>query len=74
MGLKTFKVKCSVCGKITGGRLPRSGHYSGDGTLWYPRRHNFNGDPCEGNIEEGELIDIPERRIGERGPENPSPI
>jgi hypothetical protein len=52
-----FKVKCTVCGKVTAGRLPRSGHYVGDGTVWYPRRHKVNGRDCEGNIEEGELVD-----------------
>lgn len=56
----TFKVKCSVCGKITAGRLPREGHYTGDTTFWYPRRHKVDGVDCEGNIEEGEVIDVPD--------------
>jgi hypothetical protein len=50
------RIKCSVCGKITAGRLPREGNYKGDGTFWYPRRHNVDGDFCPGNFEEG--IDI----------------
>lgn len=49
-------VKCVMCGKLTAGRLPRSGSHKGDGTFWYPRRHNVNGKPCPGNIEEGIII------------------
>ena len=48
-----MKVKCSVCGKITAGRLPRrTRHDIGDGTFWYPRRHK-----CVGDIQEGLLVD-----------------
>lgn len=55
-----FKVKCAVCGKLTSGRLPRaSRHDVGDTTFWYPRRHKVGGVDCEGNIEEGEIVDFP---------------
>jgi len=48
-----MKVKCSVCGKITAGRLPRrTRHDIGDGTFWYPRRHK-----CVGDIQEGLLVE-----------------
>lgn len=52
----TFRVKCAVCGKLTAGRLPRKGRHEGDGTLWYPRRHN-----CPGDIIEGILVEVKKR-------------
>lgn len=55
-----MKVKCSVCGKITAGRLPRaSRHDMGDGSYWFPRRHK-----CAGDVKEGLLID--ERLLTQR--------
>jgi hypothetical protein len=54
------RFKCVVCGKITAGRMPRDGHGSpGDGTFLYPRRHKGkDGNPCAGNIEEAEWVDV----------------
>ena len=52
------RFKCAICGKLTAGRLPRSGKYVGDGTFRYPRRHYINGQPCPGNIIEAEWIDM----------------
>jgi len=58
--MRRFKIVCSVCGKVTAGRLPRaSRHDMGDGTFWFPRRHDVDGKPCDGNIEEGKMIDAP---------------
>lgn len=55
-----FKVKCAECGKLTAGRLPRAGRHEGDGTFWFPRRHKGpDGQPCPGNVEEGEVIETP---------------
>jgi hypothetical protein len=63
---KTF-FNCSVCGKITTGRLPRlsKGMWSGDnlhvgdGTMRYPRRHKGpDGQPCPGNIEKAKWVDL----------------
>ncbi len=52
-----------MCGKVTVARLPRSGRQTGDGTFWFPRRHKFNGKPCEGNIleaaNESEIVNEP---------------
>lgn len=43
------RFRCAVCGKPTAGRLPRGG----DGTFYYPRRHQGpDGKPCEGNYRE----------------------
>jgi len=52
MTIAKEKFECAVCGKITTGRLPRNG----DGTFWYPRRHNVSGIPCEGNIQEADPL------------------
>lgn len=49
------KFKCSICGKITSGRLPKNG----DGSFWYPRRHyDKTGILCLGNIQEAIVVDI----------------
>ena len=53
--LKQTRFRCAVCGKLTAGRVPVSftNHRDrGDGTFRYPRRHNVNGKPCPGNIQE----------------------
>ena len=52
-----MRFKCTVCGKVTAGRLPKQGHYKGNGTFWYPRRHSVGGNPCEGNILEADWVD-----------------
>lgn len=48
-----LKFKCPVCGKLTAGRIPKGG----DGSFYYPRRHNFGASPCPGNIQEAEWVD-----------------
>lgn len=46
-------IRCPVCGKLSTGRCPRWG----DGTFRYPRRHlGPDGEPCPGNIMEGEWV------------------
>lgn len=61
---KVTRFKCPVCGKITAGRLPvnQSRHRErGDGTFYFPRRHNGpDGEPCPGNIEEAIWVDLEE--------------
>lgn len=48
-----FKVRCTVCGRLTAGRKPPGG----DGTFWFPRRHkNAVGGNCPGNILEGKIV------------------
>jgi len=54
----TTRFRCVVCGKLTSGRIPRNGRHVGDGTVRFPRRHNFEGKPCEGNIRDAEWVDI----------------
>ena len=57
--VKSTRFRCAVCGKVTAGRVPVSftNHRErGDGTFRYPRRHNVNGKPCPGNIQEAEWI------------------
>jgi hypothetical protein len=59
--MKKTRFRCVVCGKVTAGRLPvnpTNHRERGDGTLWYPRRHKHNGEPCKGNILEAELVDV----------------
>ncbi len=50
------RFKCVICGKISSGRL--TGRYS-DRTERYPRRHKgADGNPCPGNIEYAEWVDV----------------
>lgn len=50
------RFQCAVCGKITGGRLPRHG----DGTFYFPRHHaSLHGDPCPGIFEGAEWVQVP---------------
>lgn len=56
------RVKCSECGKVTAARLPRDGRLKGDGSAWFPRRHNVNGEPCPGNFEFAEIINDPNEK------------
>lgn len=58
-----WRFKCKTCGKITAGRRPGKTWYRSDGTAMFPRRHNHNGKPCPGNIEEAEWIK-PEQQGG----------
>ena len=55
MDKEPFTVTCVVCGKVTkGGRLPREGRHTGDGSERFPRRHKgADGRACPGNIEFG---------------------
>jgi len=52
------RFKCVVCGKITAGRIGREGAANGDTSHRFPRRHQFNGKDCPGNIEEAKWVDI----------------
>ena len=57
------RFRCAVCGKLTAGRLPRDGRHTGDGTFWFPRRHDgADGRPCPGNIKEAELVDVERKK------------
>jgi hypothetical protein len=64
------RFKCVVCGKLTAGRLPVNPHNHrerGDGTFWYPRRHKGkDGEPCPGNIEEAQIIEVKQEAAGEK--------
>ena len=55
-----MKFKCSVCGKIGGGRKPKNG----DGTMYFPRLHynknTISGEYCEGCYIEAEWIELRE--------------
>lgn len=50
--------QCTVCGRLTAGRLPRWGREVGDGTFMYPRRHRDRGKPCPGNIREAHWVEV----------------
>ena len=61
------RYKCTVCGKLTAGRLPRGPWEPGDGSFMYPRRHpcpsgerDIQGHriPCPGIFEEPEWVDV----------------
>lgn len=64
------RFRCVHCGKLTAGRLPRaiitsptgrvtySRHDVGDGSFYYPRRHDVDGEPCPGNILEAEWVTV----------------
>lgn len=56
----TLRFKCSACGKLTAGRLPREDRLHGDGTSYYPRRHHAaDGELCPGVYEEAEWVVLP---------------
>ncbi len=46
------RFKCVRCGKITVGRRPKGG----DGTFYYPSRHERDGKLCEGVWREAEWV------------------
>jgi integrase/recombinase XerC len=57
------KFRCAACGKVTSGQLPRDGSYPGDGTVYFPRRHDGpDGKPCPGNTQEAEWITVAVRQ------------
>lgn len=56
--MKVTRFRCTVCGKLTTGRVPGTKWMKGDGTWRYPRRHKVKGKPCTGNLLEAEWIDI----------------
>lgn len=56
--MRVYKYVCSICGKITAGRIPRRGREVGDLTVMFPRRHKVDGKPCRGNIEEAIVLEI----------------
>ena len=52
----TTVYKCSICGKVTAGRIPRGG----DGSFRYPRKHNDDdGKLCPGVYYEAILTTVP---------------
>ena len=53
MKTRKTRFKCVLCGKITAGRIPRNG----DKSMRFPRRHNANGKPCPGNVEEAKWVE-----------------
>lgn len=55
--MKGIRVRCTVCGKISSGRLPRGG----DGSTRFPRRHQHRNDfgtmeDCPGEYRDAEWI------------------
>lgn len=46
------RFRCQHCGKLSAGRLPRSGRHVGDGSSRYPRFHKVDGVPCPGLLYE----------------------
>lgn len=56
------RFRCPVCLRLTAGRIPRERGASGDKSFRFPRRHHdANGQPCPGNVQEAEWIDVPRR-------------
>ena len=53
--LPTQYVRCNYCRRVLAGYVPKNG----DGTLWLPRPHKFEGKKCEGRLMEAELVDDP---------------
>ena len=53
MKTRKTRFKCVLCGKITAGRIPRNG----DKSMRVPRRHNANGKPCPGTVEEAKWVE-----------------
>lgn len=53
------RFRCTHCGKLTTGRMPRAKGEIGDGTARFPRRHKLAGKSCPGNIREAEWVDVP---------------
>jgi len=63
-----YQVKCPICGKVTGGRLPRAGGHKGNGTWWFPTRHKQNKTDkkyCEGIFMEGEIVNCKSADVNE---------
>ena len=60
---RVTKFKCVVCGKLTAGRMPRSGREVGDTTARWPRRHKVNGVQCPGVWQEAEWVDVPNKGV-----------
>lgn len=63
MTARSYRFRCVVCGKDTAGRKARGGD------TMYPRRHDFAGEWCLGNIEEAAWIEVdrnPNEIIGRR--------
>lgn len=54
-----IRFRCAECGKLTAGRFPRGG----DGTFYYPRRHQVDGQECRGSYMEAIWIrSVPEEK------------
>ena len=48
--------QCTECGLLTTGRLPRGYREPGDGTWYYPRRHNVDGRLCTGSLMQAKWV------------------
>lgn len=49
------RFRCSVCGKLTAGRMPKKG----DTSARFPRRHyEQNGRLCPGVFRDAEWVDV----------------
>ena len=53
-GLPGVRFRCTSCGKLTAGRFPRGG----DGTFYFPRRHQAGGQLCLGSYSEAEWVEV----------------
>jgi len=52
-----YRFRCTVCGKLTLGRLPRSGYHKEAGVEMYPRRHSgADRLQCAGNVLAAEWV------------------
>lgn len=52
------RFRCTVCGKLGAGRMPREGKVKGDGSARFPRRHKGpSGRLCPGVHIEAEWVD-----------------
>lgn len=54
MSTYKYRVICKYCGKEC---APSLRGFPGDGTVYFPRRHKHNGQPCPGNIPD---VDVSE--------------
>ena len=52
--------KCTECGLVTTGRLPRAYREPGNGTEYFPRRHNAPGSHkvCSGVYRAAEWVTV----------------
>lgn len=55
-GRPVTRFRCVVCGHLSAGRIPGRGR--GDGTFRYPRRHQVDGQVCDGCFREAEWVEL----------------